>query len=54
MRNLCNNKNVSKLPHLSKFLDDISRQPCRKHIISDGHIVLKSPDLSFETYLLTP
>ena len=32
MRNLCNNKNVSKLPHLSKFLDDISGQPCKKHI----------------------
>ena len=32
MRNLCNNQNVSKLPHLSKFLNDISGQPCKKHI----------------------
>ena len=53
MRNLCNNKKVSKLPYLSKFLDDISRQPCKKHM-SDSHIVLKSPDLSCETYLSTP
>ena len=53
MRNRCNNKNVSKLPHLSKFLDDISRQPCKKHM-SDSHTVLKSPALSCETYLSTP
>ena len=49
MRDLCNNKNVSKLHHMSNFLDDISRQPCKKHM-SDSHIVLKSPDLSCETY----
>ena len=51
MRNLCNNKKVSKLPHLSNFVDDLSHQLCKKHI-SDSHIVLKS-DLSCETYLTT-
>ena len=53
MRNLCNNKKVSKLPRLSKFADDLSQQSCKKHI-SDSHIVLNSPDLSCETYLSTP
>ena len=53
MRNLCNNKKVSKLPHLSKFVDDLSQQSCYK-LMSDSHIVLKSPDLSCETYLSTP
>ena len=53
MRNLCNNKKVSKLPHLSKFVDDLSQQSCKKDM-SDRHIVLKSPDLSCETYLSTP
>ena len=52
MRNLCNNKKVSKLPHLSKFVDDLSQQSCKKHM-SDRYIVLKSPDLSCETYLST-
>ena len=49
----CNNKKVSKLPHLSKFVDDLSQQSCYK-LMSDSHIVLKSPDLSCETYLSTP
>ena len=48
LRNLCNNKKVSKLPHLSKFVDDLSQQSCYK-LMSDSHIVLKSPDLSCET-----
>ena len=44
---------MSKLPHLSKFVDDLSQPSCQKNI-SDSHIVLKSPDLSCETYLSTP
>ena len=32
MRNLCNIKKLSKLPHLSKFVDDLSQQSCKKHI----------------------
>ena len=38
MRNLCNNKKVSKLPHLSIFFDDISQQTCKKHM-SDSHVL---------------
>ena len=51
-RRISRNKKVSKLPHLSKFVDDISRQLCKKHI-SDSHIVLKSLDLSCAAYLST-
>ena len=39
LRNLSNNKKVSKLPRLSKFADDLSQQSCKKHI-SDSHIFL--------------
>ena len=31
------------------FVDDLSQQLCKKHM-ADSHIVLKSPDLSCETY----
>ena len=44
---------MSKLPHLLKFVDDLSQQLCKKHM-SDSHIVLKSPALSCETFLSTP
>ena len=44
---------VSKLPHLSKFVDYLSKHSCKKHM-SDSHVVLTSPDLSCKTYLLTP
>ena len=38
LRNLCNNKKVSKFPRLSKFADDLSQQSCKKHI-SDSHVL---------------
>ena len=48
MRNPCNNKKVSKLPYLSKFVmkyhDKLVRCTCQTTV----------PDLSCETYLSTP